>query len=299
MHEPSTSALASLRRADPASAKQVAEQLEAVGRHAVFGAVRSIPHVRVFTEHHVWAVWDFMSLLKSLQAELAPTAVPWTPPHDPAAARLINEIATVEEGDDGPDGVSASHFEIYLRAMEDVGADTQPIRTFTSEIATGLPWEVALERVAVPRAAAGFVRTTMDVIGRPLWARVAAFTIGREEVIPAMFSSFIGELGTRQLPLDRLRWYLQRHVDVDGDRHGPMSARLFQRICLVDDEVRSRSVEVGLEVLQSRAALWDAVLGALPADREPGLAPPRGSNEPLGNRAARDALPRRGASLRR
>jgi hypothetical protein len=222
-------------------------------------------------EHHVWAVWDFMSLLKSLQAELAPTTVPWTPPHDAAAARLINEIATVEEGDDGPDGVPASHFEIYLQAMEDVGADTRPIRTFTSEIATGLPWEVALERVAVPLAAADFVRTTMDVVGRPLWARVAAFTIGREEVIPAMFRSLIGELGTRQLPLDRLRWYLQRHVDVDGDRHGPMSARLFQRICLVDDEVRRRSVEVGLEVLQSRAALWDAVLAALdqPGARTP------------------------------
>jgi hypothetical protein len=103
----------------------------------------------------------------------------------------------------------------------------------------------------------------MDVVGRPLWARVAAFTIGREEVIPSMFTSLIGELDMRRAQFTRLRWYLQRHVDVDGGRHGPMSARLFQRVCLVDQETRKRSVEVGLEVLRARAALWDAVLAAL------------------------------------
>jgi hypothetical protein len=242
---------------------KVAAKMDAVGRHAAFGAIRSPEHVRVFMEHHVWAVWDFMSLLKSLQAELAPTRVPWLPPRDAAAARLINEIATVEEGDDGPDGLPASHFEIYLQAMEEAGADTRPIRTVTSEIAAGSPWEISLEKIRVPPAAAGFVRTTMDVAGRPLWARVAAFTIGREEVIPSMFSSLIGELDIRGAQLKRLRWYLQRHVDVDGGRHGPMSARLFRRVCLVDNETRRGSIEVGLEVLRARAALWDAVLAAL------------------------------------
>jgi hypothetical protein len=103
----------------------------------------------------------------------------------------------------------------------------------------------------------------MDIVGRPLWARVSAFTIGREEVIPSMFSSLIGELDLRRTQLTRLGWYLQRHVDVDGGRHGPMSARLFERVCLVDDETRRRSVEVGLEVLRARAGLWDAVLAAL------------------------------------
>jgi hypothetical protein len=255
--------LACLSEADPASAMKVGAKMDALGRHAAFAAIRSPQHVRVFMEHHVWAVWDFMSLLKSLQAEIAPTRVPWVPPRDAAAARLINEIATVEEGDDGPDGRPASHFEIYLQAMEEAGADTRPIRGFTSEIATGSAWEISLQHVPVPPAAAAFVRTTMDVIGRPLWARVAAFTIGREEVIPSMFSSLIGELDARRPQLSRLRWYLQRHVDVDGGDHGPMSARLFQRVCLVDPETRERSVEVGLEVLRARAALWDAVLAGV------------------------------------
>lgn len=263
MSEPLTNVLACLRQVDPASARKVAEKMDALGRHAAFAAIRSPREVRVFMEHHVWAVWDFMSLLKSLQAELAPTRVPWLPPRDAAAARLINEIATVEEGDDGPDGLAASHFEIYLQAMDEAGADTRPIRSFVSEVAAGSPWEASLQKIAVPPAAAGFVRTTMDIIGRPLWARVSAFTIGREEVIPSMFTSLIGELDLRRTQLTRLRWYLQRHVDVDGGRHGPMSARLFQRVCLVDEETRRRSVEVGLEVLRARAALWDAVLAAL------------------------------------
>jgi hypothetical protein len=263
MSEPTTNVLASLSEVDPSSATKLAAKMDALGRHAGFAAIRLPEHVRIFMEHHVWAVWDFMSLLKSLQAELAPTRVPWVPPRDPASARLINEIATVEEGDDGPDGLPASHFEIYLQAMEEAGADTRPIRTFTSEIAAGTPWEIALRQVPVPPVAAGFLRTTMDVVGRPLWARVAAFTIGREEVIPSMFTSLIGELDMRRAQFTRLRWYLQRHVDVDGGRHGPMSARLFQRVCLVDQETRKRSVEVGLEVLRARAALWDAVLAAL------------------------------------
>jgi hypothetical protein len=263
MSEPSANVLACLRDADPASAAKVAARMDALGQHAVFGSVRLPEHVRVFMEHHVWAVWDFMSLLKSLQAEIAPTRVPWVPPRDAAAARLINEIATVEEGDDGPDGLPASHFEIYLQAMDEAGADTRPIRTFTSEITAGSRWESALQQLPVPLAAADFVRTTMDIVGRPLWARVAAFTIGREEVIPSMFSSLIAELGTPRPRLSRFVWYLQRHVDVDGGRHGPMSARIFQRVCLVDDETRRRSVEVGLEVLRSRAALWDAALAAM------------------------------------
>jgi hypothetical protein len=147
--------------------------------------------------------------------------------------------------------------------MDEAGADTKPIRTFTSEIAAGASWKGSLEQVPVPLAAADFLRTTMDVVGRPLWARVAAFTIGREEVIPSMFSRLIGDLEPRGKNLTRLRWYLQRHVDVDGSRHGPMSARLFQRVCLVDPETRTRSIEVGLEVLRARAALWDAVLAGL------------------------------------
>src|ERR1700682_4399131 len=92
MSEPLTNVLACLREVDPASARMVAAKMDALGRHAAFAAIRSPQDVCVFMEHHVWAVWDFMSLLKSLQAELAPTTVPWVPPRDAAAARLINEI---------------------------------------------------------------------------------------------------------------------------------------------------------------------------------------------------------------
>src|SRR4030081_3170084 len=129
MSEPLTNVLACLRDVDPASALKVAAQMDALGRHAAFGAVRLPKDVRVFMEHHVWAVWDFMSLLKSLQAEIAPTRVPWVAPRDAAAARLINEIARVEKGDEAPNGLLGSHFEIYLQAMEEAGADTKPIRT--------------------------------------------------------------------------------------------------------------------------------------------------------------------------
>src|SRR3954469_21218999 len=88
-------------RNDGSSLARRARELGAqVSNHEVFGKLTSLHAVRVFMDHHIWAVWDFMSLLKSIQAEVAPVSVPWQPPRDPESARLINEIVVSEEGDD-------------------------------------------------------------------------------------------------------------------------------------------------------------------------------------------------------
>lgn len=91
------------------------QRLEA---HPVYAAVTSIGDLQCFMQHHVYSVWDFMSLIKYLQATVAPASVPWVPQGDGDVRRFINELVLEEESDEAGDGEHfTSHFELYLSAM--------------------------------------------------------------------------------------------------------------------------------------------------------------------------------------
>ena len=114
--------------------------------HPLYGDVASIADLRQFMEDHVFAVWDFMSLLKRLQQDMTCTRVPWFPADDARAARLINDIVIGEETDVDPDGSYVSHLDLYLRAMGDVSASTSQFDAFRSLVQVGVPVEAALWR---------------------------------------------------------------------------------------------------------------------------------------------------------
>lgn len=259
--------LAELLRSTPHPlASQVAALAAQATSHPVFSRLRTLASVRSLMEHHVWAVWDFMSLLKSVQQAVAPVRVPWTPVPDADAARLVNEIVVGEESDEGPRG-AASHFEIYLDAMEAAGADTRPMRGFVAAIEAGAPWREALAGAAAPQAAKAFVEATLDVCGGPLHGRVAALAIGREEIIPEMFTRVVRRIAAeRAAELGDFVWYLERHVQVDGERHGPLTAQLFRRVCARDAATLGESLAAAARVLERRIALWSAVEAALLGD---------------------------------
>jgi hypothetical protein len=252
---------------DPAS-REVVSLADAVRGHSVFSQLRTLQHIRLFMEHHVWCVWDFMSLLKSIQAEVAPITVPWKVPEDCESARLVNEIVVGEEGDDGPDGAPISHFELYMRGMRAAGANTGAMDRFLEGMAAGASWSEALTRAEPPKASVNFVRTTLEIARASVPERVAAFTVGREEIIPGMFRSIVDEHSQNMLAsgdggdLSRFVWYLQRHIDVDGNRHGPMSSRLFERVCMKAPETRALALQTATRVLTRRLELWDAVKAA-------------------------------------
>ena len=244
----------------------VAELSRRLAEHPLHASFRRIEHVRTFMEHHVWCVWDFMSLLKSIQRELAPSSWPWRPGPDVEGARLINEITVGEETDLGPDGRHASHFAIYLEAMRECGADTGAILGFAHELGRGRPWRAALLESSAPAASRDFTRTTLELCEASLPERISAFTLGREEIIPATFRPLIEGLSRDTTQAARVRtllWYLDRHVTVDGDEHGPMAVRLFRAHCLVDDSTLATALAAAIRSLTARTRLWDAVAGQI------------------------------------
>ncbi len=105
--------------------------------HPIYGAVQTPSALRIFMEFHVYAVWDFMSLLKALQRSLTCVDVPWAPRGSANTRYLINEIVVGEESDVDEQGRRVSHFELYLRAMKEAGASVEEIGRFVGAVAAG------------------------------------------------------------------------------------------------------------------------------------------------------------------
>lgn len=231
--------------------------------HPIYPAMNTPGRVNLFMEHHVWAVWDFMSLLKGLQARLTCVSVPWIPHADTESARLVNSIVLGEESDEDGEGGHCSHFELYLRAMRQAGADTGPINRFVDAIRTGATWRQALSDASLPPFVNHFVELDMSIAeGADLPAIAAAFTLGREDLIPRMFPSLLNELAARHpARFDRLVHYLRRHVQLDGDDHGPAAGRLLSSLCRTPGDSR-RAMAAAEACLRARLELWDGILAA-------------------------------------
>jgi hypothetical protein len=149
--------------------------------HPLYAELTSVPRVRIFMKHHVFAVWDFFSLLKRLQAEVTCVTVPWLPRRLGDHARFIMEIALSEESDEGLDGHYLSHFELYLSAMEEIGADRTPIEGFVARTRAGVDPFQALHHPDIPATVQEFVRHTLKVATEGAPHEVAAsFCHGRE-----------------------------------------------------------------------------------------------------------------------
>jgi hypothetical protein len=229
--------------------------------HRLYALVDSPDRLRRFMEHHVFAVWDFQSLLKAMQRRLTCTSVPWLPTPDAEARRLVNEIVLDEESDELPDGGHASHFELYLQSMEAAAADTGPIRRLLALLSRGAPLEQALASCGGPAAAVAFVRRSFDVIESDATHRiVAAFTYGREDVIPDMFRRLVDAFASAEPAVwGRFRFYLERHIAHDDEKHAPICRRIVARLCGDDPAAWAESSRTARDCLESRIALWDAI----------------------------------------
>ncbi|WP_343747618.1 DUF3050 domain-containing protein [Fluviicola sp.] len=240
-----------------------------VVNHPSYQAIQSIEDIRSFMEHHIYAVWDFMSLLKALQNQLTCTQVPWFPVGSAEVRYLINEIVCGEESDlaseedvRNGDGIRKSHFELYLEAMEQTGASRAGIEALFREIQQGKTVEQAIETVNIPEAAKRFLRFTFGVIATNKPHIIAAvFTFGREDLIPNMFHNIVSDLNVKfPTQLATFKFYLDRHIEVDGDHHSHLALQMVSELCGNDPVKWEEAERYSIQSLEMRKQLWDGVL---------------------------------------
>lgn len=231
--------------------------------HRLYHALENADHLRMFMSRHVFCVWDFMSLLKALQHRVTGMELPWVPAADPAACRLLNEIVLGEESDEDGRGGYASHFELYLSAMQDAGADAQPMQRFLHGLSDRLEVSEALARCGTTPAVQTFVHQTMRLTQAPTHQLAAAFSLGREDIIPGIFLQLVQRLAdTEPARFGRFAYYLERHIQLDADEHGPAARQLVERLAPTS-ALYNEAIATAEGCLEARLALWDEIAGDL------------------------------------
>ncbi|HTJ44432.1 MAG TPA: DUF3050 domain-containing protein [Kofleriaceae bacterium] len=227
--------------------------------HPLYEAVDSLPRLRTFMTAHVWAVWDFMCLAKRLQRDLTSMSALWRPPAMPEMARFINGVILGEESDEGPSHEAISHCELYIAAMEEVGAPTDAIRRFLELLSDDVDVEVALAAAGAPRPARAFVRNTLDyALAGDTVEVLSAFLFGREDLIPDMFRRILPRWREVR-DARRFSYYVERHIELDGDDHGPAARRALVQLAGHDRAAWEAAQRVAEDAIAARIALWDRV----------------------------------------
>ncbi|MEO0038215.1 MAG: hypothetical protein RIQ59_1426 [Bacteroidota bacterium] len=230
--------------------------------HSLYEKVKTIEDLHCFLENHIYAVWDFMSLLKALQNKLTCTTTPWLPIGNPQVRYLINEIVVAEETDLAYDGTRQSHFEMYLDAMQQCGANTTEINAFLENVKTTQNIFVSIKQSDLHPNVKAFLDFTFRIIEEGKEHKIAAaFTFGREDLIPSMFTEILKNFQTNfpETDLSKLIYYFERHIELDADEHGPMAMQMISELCGTNETKWKELEEVSIEALEKRLGLWNAI----------------------------------------
>ncbi|WP_162126541.1 DUF3050 domain-containing protein [Flavobacterium phycosphaerae] len=231
-------------------------------QHSLYEKVKTIDDLQQFLESHVYAVWDFMSLLKALQSKLTCTTTPWFASANAETRYLINEIVLAEESDLTLDGKRLSHFEMYVEAMQSCGADITELNQFLQNVIATNNIFVAIKQSSLHPKIKDFLDFTFRIIDEGKTHKIAAaFTFGREDLIPTMFTEILKNFQQHfpDVDLAKLIYYFERHIELDADEHGPMAMQMITELCQ-DDAQKWKDVEdVSIMALEKRIGLWNAI----------------------------------------
>ena len=246
--------------------ERIEKEIEGLRRelthHKLYSLLSSVDDIRLFMEKHVYAVSDFMSLLKALEFHLTCTTLPWKPAPNAKLARFINEIVLGEESDVNEEGVPKSHYEMYLEAMAEVEADTRAVSNLLQKIEHTHAIDAVLEEADLGAEEKSFLQFTFKIINTGEPHKIAsAFTFGREDLIPDMFIEIIhkAEQESNAQNFPKLTYYLNRHIELDGDEHGPLSLEMVKELCGEEDDKWEEALTVAKAALTERINLWDGI----------------------------------------
>ena len=228
----------------------------------VSNVLNNTSSIKIFMEHHVYAVWDFMSVLKSLQNQICPSQYPWKPNKysKNGISRLINEIVLAEESDEIANNKFMSHFDLYIQAMDEIGADTSKINKL---INSGLKADTNFSSIDIPKCSKDFISTTYKMLlMNRLHITAALFTYGRETTLPKMFTNILRVVKNVK-NTENLSIYLNRHIDVDSSRHGPLSMKLYEISINDDSKKQHEALDAAIISIDSRRKLWTGILKAI------------------------------------
>lgn len=229
--------------------------------HKLYSNLDSSDKLIKFMENHVFAVWDFMSLIKALQKNLTCVELPWVPNKNNLAGRLVNEIVLAEESDIDLNGNPKSHFELYLDSMNQIGAKTDLINSFINKIRENNSYEKSVNETDLNSTVKDFMNFTFDIINSDKNHVIASvFTFGREDLIPDMFIEIVKKLSkSNKIKADNLIYYLERHIEVDADEHGPMALKMIEELCGNDEDKWKEATIASKLALEMRIKLWDYI----------------------------------------
>ena len=146
--------------------------------------------------------------------------------------------------------------------MKASGASTHEMDAFLDSVHTFQNIFVAIKKSHLHANVKAFLDFTFRVIeeGKPHQI-AAAFTFGREDLIPSMFTEILENFQANfpETDLTKLIYYFERHIQLDADEHGPMAMQMITELCGTDSQKWNEVEAVSVLALDKRIGLWNAI----------------------------------------